>query len=113
MAAPRTSSFSKLPRGLTLGSGAVIHLSGGALAKNISWQVSGSVHLGTTAHLEGNVLAQTEETLGTGATINGRLLAQTTVNIDGTPSASLLRSPPGYGPPTAVVELTGIEPVTS
>jgi Ice-binding-like len=54
----------------------------GALAKNIFWQVSGRVNLGTTARLEGHVLAQTAETLGTGASINGSL-AQTAVNIDG------------------------------
>ena len=39
--------------------------------------------LGTTAHFEGVILAQTSVTLRTGASINGRLLAQTAVNIDG------------------------------
>jgi Ice-binding-like/Bacterial Ig-like domain len=68
---------------VTVNSGATIHLAGGALAKNIFWQVSGSVDLGTTAHLEGNVLAQTAENLRTSASINGRLLAQTAVNIEG------------------------------
>jgi hypothetical protein len=68
---------------LTASSGATIHLAGGALAKNVFWQVSGLVDLGTTAHLEGVVLCQTAITLRTGASINGRLLAQTAVNIDG------------------------------
>ena len=58
-------------------------LAGGALPKNVFWQVSGLVDLGTTAHAEGIVLTQTSITLRTGASINGRLLAQTAVNIDG------------------------------
>ncbi len=68
---------------LTMMSGAKVILSGGVLPKNITWQVSGQVDLGTTAHLEGIVLSQTAITLRTGASINGRLLAQTAVNIDG------------------------------
>jgi hypothetical protein len=59
-------------------------LIGGARAKNIFWQVAGSVDLGTTAHFEGIILSKTAITLGTGASINGRLLAQTAVNIAGT-----------------------------
>jgi len=59
-------------------------LAGGARAKNIFWQVAGSVDLGTTAHFEGIILSKTAITLGTGASINGRLLAQTAVNIAGT-----------------------------
>ncbi|HEY4188623.1 MAG TPA: ice-binding family protein [Polyangia bacterium] len=68
---------------LTAASGATIHLTGGALAKNVFWQVAGLVDLGTTAHGEGVVLCQTSITLRTGASVNGRLLAQSAVNIDG------------------------------
>jgi hypothetical protein len=57
-------------------------LSGGALAKNIFWQVSDSVTLGTGSHFEGNILAQTNIAMNTGASINGRLLAQTGVSLD-------------------------------
>lgn len=67
---------------LTLSNDKDVALEGGALAKNIFWQVSGQVTLGTTAHLEGIVLSQTAITLGTGASVNGRLLAQTAVDID-------------------------------
>ena len=67
---------------LTLASATNVFLTGGAKAKNIFWQVSGTVDLGTTAHLEGVVLSQTGITLRTGASVNGRLLAQTAVNID-------------------------------
>jgi hypothetical protein len=68
---------------LTMSSGARVNLAGGALAKNIFWQVAGLVDFGTGAHCEGVVLTQTAATLRTGATINGRLLAQTAVDIDG------------------------------
>lgn len=66
-------------------------LSGGAQAKNIFWQVAGQATLGTTAHLEGNILSQTSITLQTGASMNGRALAQTMVALD---SATLTRPAP-------------------
>ena len=68
---------------LTVSNGVQVTLIGGALPKNIFWQVSGAVNLGTTAHLEGVVLSQTAIALQTGATVNGRLLAQTAVTLDG------------------------------
>jgi hypothetical protein len=58
-----------------------ITLSGGALAKNIFWQVAGGVTLGTTSHFEGIILGKTLIALNTGASINGRLLAQTAVTL--------------------------------
>lgn len=67
---------------LHLSSATNVVLSGGALAKNVFWQVMGLVDVGTTAHLEGIVLCATSITLGTGATANGRLLAQTAVVLD-------------------------------
>jgi hypothetical protein len=72
----------QIAQGLTQASGIKVLLAGGALPKNIFWQVSGAVSLGTTAHLEGVVLGQTAITLATGATVNGRLLAQTAVTLD-------------------------------
>jgi hypothetical protein len=61
-----------------------IVLTGGALAKNVFWQVSGGpVTLAAMAHLEGVVLTQTAVTLAAGASIKGRVLAQTAVHIDG------------------------------
>jgi hypothetical protein len=56
-------------------------LTGGALAKNVFWQVGGAVAVGTTAHLEGVVLAKTLIAMNTGASVNGRLLAQTAVTL--------------------------------
>jgi len=73
----------QIAQDLTMASGTKIVLGGGALSKNVFWQVAGLVDLGTTAHAEGVVLTQTSVTLRTGASINGRLLAQTAVNIDG------------------------------
>jgi len=58
-----------------------ITLAGGAQAKNIFWQTSGTVTLGTTSHFEGIILSQTGINLRTGASINGRLLAQTAVTL--------------------------------
>jgi hypothetical protein len=66
---------------LTVANGADVLLTGGAQPRNVFWQVSGTVDVGTTAHVEGIVMSQTAITLGTGASINGRLLAQSAVNV--------------------------------
>jgi len=66
---------------LNMSSAVNITLSGGAQAKNIFWQASGAVTLGTTSHFEGIVLGQTGINLKTGASVNGRLLAQTAVTL--------------------------------
>lgn len=58
-----------------------VTLTGGALAKNIVWQVAGSVTLGTDAHFEGIVLGKTLIAVNTGTSVNGRLLAQTAVTL--------------------------------
>eukprot|EP00918_Siedleckia_nematoides_P051127 GHVU01111917.1.p1 GENE.GHVU01111917.1~~GHVU01111917.1.p1 ORF type:complete len:161 (+),score=11.92 GHVU01111917.1:27-485(+) len=67
---------------MTMSSAVNITLTGGAQAKNIFWQVAGSVSLGTTSHFEGVILSMTGITMQTGATVNGRLLAQTAVILD-------------------------------
>ena len=67
--------------GITQGSATRVILTGGALARNVFWQAADVVAIGTTAHMEGIVLAQTAITLATGATVNGRLLAQTAVTL--------------------------------
>ena len=58
-----------------------VTLAGGALAKNIFWQVAGAVTIGTTAHFEGVVLGKTLIAVNTGASANSRLLAQTAVTL--------------------------------
>jgi hypothetical protein len=69
---------------LTMANATSMLLTGGALAKNIFWQIGGGVGvaLGTTSHFEGVILATKAITLGTGASGNGRLLAQTSVTLD-------------------------------
>jgi hypothetical protein len=62
-------------------SGAKVILAGGALAKNVFWQVAGGVALGTTAQMQGVVLSKTAITLNTGASVYGRLMAQTNVTL--------------------------------
>jgi len=73
----------QIAQNLTVSSGTTVSLTGGALPKNVFWQISGAADIGTTAHLEGVLLSQTAITLRTGASVNGRLLAQTAVSIDG------------------------------
>jgi len=72
----------QIAQDLTVANGVSVNLDGGAVPKNVFWQVAGLVDLGTTSHMEGVVLCQTAITLGTGASVNGRLLAQTAVSLD-------------------------------
>ncbi len=69
--------------GVTQASATHVVLAGGALAANVFWQVAGIVDIGTTAHIEGQLMSQTAITLHTGATANGRLMAQSAVTLDG------------------------------
>ena len=81
----------QIAQGLTVSNGVRITLAGGAVPKNIFWQVSGQADFGTTAHLEGIVLSQTLIALNTGATARGRLLAQSAVTLD---AVTLVAPPP-------------------
>ena len=72
----------QIAQNLTVSNAVAVHLTGGALAKNVFWQVAGSVDLGTTSQFEGIVLCQTMINLRTGASIAGRLMAQTAVTLD-------------------------------
>ena len=69
---------------LDMASAKNVLLTGGALAKNIFWQVSGAVTIGANTHFEGIILGQTGITFGNLSSINGRLLAQTAVVLDAT-----------------------------
>ena len=61
--------------------GVRVILAGGALAKNIFWQVAGDATIGTTSHFQGILLGKTLIAVNTGATVTGRLLAQTAVTL--------------------------------
>jgi hypothetical protein len=72
----------QIAQNLTISNATRINLTGGAVPRNVFWQVAGRVDIGTTAHVEGIVLSQTAIALRTGSSINGRLLAQTAVSLD-------------------------------
>jgi hypothetical protein len=73
----------QIAQDLIVSNGVIMHLSGGARAENIFWQVAGQATLGTTTQFEGTILSQTAINLQTGASINGNLLAQTDVTLQG------------------------------
>jgi hypothetical protein len=66
---------------LTQANGTKMILAGGAKPKNIFWQASGAVSIGTTAQAEGVILGKTMIALKTGASANSRLLAQTAATL--------------------------------
>lgn len=67
---------------LTQANGTQMILAGGAEPKNIFWQTSGAVSIGTTAKAEGVILGKTMIAMKTGASAHGRLLAQTAVTLE-------------------------------
>ncbi len=71
---------------LTVAATASVNLAGGALPKNVFWQVAGtSATVGASpAHFEGVILAKFAINFGNQASANSRLLAQTAVNLDRT-----------------------------
>jgi hypothetical protein len=72
----------QISQDLDLSTAKNVTLSGGALAKNIFWQVAGNVTVHASAHFAGIILAQTAITLQTTASLDGRALAQTLVAMD-------------------------------
>lgn len=71
----------QIAKTLVVANGVKVVLTGGARARNIFWQVSEEVAIGTGAHFEGIILGKTKICLGTKASVNGRLLAQTAVTL--------------------------------
>lgn len=67
---------------LNISSGKKVILTGGALAKNVFWQVAGKTTLGTNSNFSGNILDKTAIVIQTGAKLNGKALAQTAVTLD-------------------------------
>jgi len=67
---------------LSVSSAKQVILAGGALAKNIYWQVAGTTTLGTTSTFNGTILCKTNIALRTGAVLNGRAFAQTAITLD-------------------------------
>ena len=69
---------------LNLASSFAVQLTGGAVASNVFWQVSGIATLGTDSTMEGVILSSTKIVSETGSAVNGRMLAQTDVTLDAT-----------------------------
>ena len=67
---------------LTVASGAIVTLAGGAQAKNVFWQVAGQTTLNTSAQFKGIILCKTLIAMKTGATLKGRAMAQTAVTLE-------------------------------
>jgi hypothetical protein len=68
---------------LTMAADTSVILTGGALPKNVFWQVAGATTLAANAQFKGVILSATTIGLGAGAAVDGRLLAQTNVTLGG------------------------------
>jgi hypothetical protein len=66
---------------LSLSAAQSMRLEGGAQARNVFWQVAGTVSFGTTSRAAGIFLSQTGIAVAAGAAVNGRLLAQSAVSL--------------------------------
>jgi uncharacterized repeat protein (TIGR02543 family) len=86
---PNDTWVLQIAQDLTVNSSAIVHLIGGAQAKNITWVVSGQATLGTNANFSGTILSKTLISLNTGAVVTGKLLAQTAVTLN----ASTVKNP--------------------
>lgn len=62
--------------------GVVMKLTNGALAKNVFWQVAGSVSLGVNSHVEGSILSKLNIVLTDGASLTGRVLSQGSITLN-------------------------------
>jgi hypothetical protein len=68
---------------LTMAADTSVILTGGAVPKNIFWQVNGATTLAANTQFNGVIISATTIGLGAGATVDGRLLAQTNVTLGG------------------------------
>lgn len=60
-----------------------VNLTGGALSKNVFWQVGGAtINIGATAHLSGIIITGTTVAMGAGASLDGRVYSGTNVTLD-------------------------------
>jgi hypothetical protein len=67
----------RLASSLTVGPGASIVLTNGALAQNVYFVAASGIAISTTAALSGNLIAGSSVTFANGSTLVGRALAQT------------------------------------
>jgi hypothetical protein len=86
---------------LDLNAGVRVLLSGGALAKNIFWQVAGDSRLGANSVFNGCLLDQTLISLAAGATLNGKALALAAMKLQSNTVISAASAYAGPNPPAA------------
>ncbi len=67
---------------LNMAAGMKVVLTGGALPKNIFWQVTGAVTIGANVQFNGVVLASAAFSSGANSSITGRLLSRTKIVIN-------------------------------
>jgi uncharacterized repeat protein (TIGR02543 family) len=79
---PNDTWVFQIAAGLTVDNTAIIHLTGGAQAKNIFWITASDAVIGSNVDFSGNILSQTLISLNTGAKVTGRLLAQSAVTLN-------------------------------
>jgi len=79
---PNDTWVFQIAQGLTVANTAIIHLTGGAQAKNIFWITAKDAVIGSNVDFSGNILSQTLISLNTGAKVTGRLLAQSAVTLN-------------------------------
>jgi uncharacterized repeat protein (TIGR02543 family) len=79
---PNDTWVFQIAQGMTVSNTAIIHLTGGAQAKNIFWITGTDAVIGSTVDFSGNILSKTLISLNTGAKVTGRLLAQTAVTLN-------------------------------
>lgn len=72
----------QVAKNLMVDEGAHIVLTGGALPKNVVWQVAGRVELGDATDFKGTLLSKGTISVGAGASVEGRLLAQMDIRLD-------------------------------
>ncbi len=83
----------QVPGTLTVSSGVIVTLSGGATYNNVIWVVGGQTTLGTTVEFQGIILDYTSIAMQTGATLTGRALAQAAVTLE----SNTITAPPVGG----------------
>jgi hypothetical protein len=71
--------------------GIKVILKGGAVARNVIWQVAGNVAIGAAAEMQGVILCKTDVVFVTGSSIVGAVFAQTAVALQ----KATITAPPG------------------
>jgi hypothetical protein len=68
-----------------------VHLKGGAMARNVIWQVAGDAAIGARACMKGVILCKTKVVFVTGSSLVGAIMAGTAVTLQ----MATIRAPPG------------------